>query len=148
MGLRGWATRRTPSPALPAQNKNAGGIHLTGIILTLPTLPGTNRSARQDFHGYNHSALIEVLGRTSHGYNYSALIEVLGRTSPRYNYSARIEVLRTTTSWEEPSTMDAWDTRVSLASCCSWGMESTPQLHMVCRSLLSVMPTLSWRLPA
>ena len=89
------APRLSP-PLYPPQNKNAGGIHLTGTILALFS---GNRSTRKNFSVAYYSARIEVLGSTS--------------------YSALIEVLRTTTSWDEPSTMEAWDTRVILASFCS-----------------------------
>ena len=52
------------------------------------------------------------------------------------------------TSWAPPSTMLVADTRVSTAFSCSSGMDRAPQLHMVDRTLLRVMATLSFRVPA
>ena len=52
------------------------------------------------------------------------------------------------TSWAPPSTMEVAETRVSLAFCWNSGMVSAPQLHMVDFTLLSVIATLSFRLPA
>ena len=45
-----------------------------------------------------------------------------------------------TTSWLPPSTMEVEDTTVSLAFCCSSGMESAPQLHMVLLTVDSYVP--------
>ena len=39
------------------------------------------------------------------------------------------------TSWLPPSTIDVEETTVSLAFCCSSGIESAPQLHIVERTL-------------
>ena len=43
-----------------------------------------------------------------------------------------------TTSWPPPSTIEVEDTTVSLAFCCSSGMDSAPQLHMVLLTLYRV----------
>ena len=56
--------------------------------------------------------------------------------------------LFTTTSWLPPSTMEVEETTVSLAFCCSSGMESAPQLHMVLFTLYRVVWTPSARGPA
>src|SRR5699024_7863024 len=52
------------------------------------------------------------------------------------------------TSWLAPSTMEVEDTTVRRAFCCSSGMESAPQLHMVDRTLYSVVCTPSASGPA
>ena len=53
-----------------------------------------------------------------------------------------------TTSWLPPSTMEVEETTVSLAFCCSSGMESAPQLHMVLLTLYRVVWTPSASGPA
>ena len=63
-------------------------------------------------------------------------------------YLMRAEVSFWITSWAPPSTMLVAETRVSTAFSCSSGMDRAPQLHMVDFTLLRVMATLSFRVPA
>ena len=52
------------------------------------------------------------------------------------------------TSWAPPSTMEVAETMVSFAFCCSSGIVSAPQLHMVERTFARDCRTPSDRLPA
>ena len=52
------------------------------------------------------------------------------------------------TSWLPPSTMEVEDTTVRRAFCCNSSMLSAPQLHMVLRTLYSVVCTPSASGPA
>ena len=114
--------------------------HSHPVPTALPTTAAERRrAAAQTNGGGNRTSAISaaVIKPTAAGSVFPALC------------SAYLEMLSfRMTSWLPPSTMLVEETTVSLAFCCSSGMESAPQLHMVERTLYSVLETPSFSEPA
>lgn len=94
---------------------------------------------------WQFSGIFEILNFNLYNINNKLLIFFIFRIS---YFTGVILLSFNTTSWAPPSTILTDDTRVSLALLWNSGMLKAPQLHMVERTLLSVMLRLSWRLPA